>query len=154
NIGLADAAILCWWCKFDFDLWRPITAIRASDEEGDPKKPADPNWRPLLDTPPFPSYTSGHSTFSGAAAAVLAQFFGTDKVRFETTSEGLPGARRSFTGFWAAAEEAGQSRIYGGIHWQFDNSDGLAAGRVVGEWVAREFLRPRAPFGRPGEARN
>jgi membrane-associated phospholipid phosphatase len=143
NISLADAAIVCWWCKFTFDFWRPIAAIREADANGSPEAPADPGWTPLLTTPPFPAYTSGHSTFSGAAAAVLADFFGTDRVRFEATSEGLPGVRRRFASFSAAAAEAGQSRIYGGIHWQFDNVQGLANGRAVGEHVNRNLLQPR-----------
>lgn len=143
NMSLADNAILCWWCKFTFAFWRPITAIRESDENGNTPAPTEPGWTPLLDTPPFPAYTSGHSSFSGAAASVLANFFGTDRVRFESMSEGLPGVRRSFASFSAAAAEAGMSRIYGGIHWQFDNVDGLAAGREVGEYVSREALRPR-----------
>jgi hypothetical protein len=81
NVAMADAAIVCWECKYRFDFWRPVTAIRA----------ADPGWSPLLPTPPFPAYTSGHSSFSGAAAAALGSFFGTDRVRFSTTSDGLRG---------------------------------------------------------------
>jgi hypothetical protein len=96
-------------------------------------------------TPPFPSYTSGHSTFSAAAATVLAGFFGTDGVRFTATSEGVPGVSRSFAGFWDAAWEAGQSRIYGGIHWQFDNAEGLTCGRKVGRYVVENVLGRRVP---------
>src|SRR5207245_9519009 len=120
NLALADAGILCWDCKYKLAFWRPVTGIQNADQHANPDTDADRSWTPLLTTPPFPSYTSGHSSFSGAAAAVLADFFG-DKVGFETTSEDLPGVKRTFTSFWAAAQEAGQSRIYGGIHWQFDN---------------------------------
>jgi hypothetical protein len=83
----------------------------------------------------------GHSSFSGAAAAALEAFFGTDRVKFATTSDGLPGVTRSFDSFTAAAEEAGMSRIYGGIHWAFDNADGLACGREIGEFAARRHFR-------------
>jgi membrane-associated phospholipid phosphatase len=152
NIALADAGILCWDCKFHFEFWRPIHAIRRAETTGNPDTEADPDWRPLLTTPPFPSYTSGHSTFSAAGAAVLARFYGTDRVSFSSTSESLPGVRRSFTSFWAAAAEAGQSRIYGGIHWQFDNALGLASGRALGEYVCRHFLVPRAPVAVVGRA--
>jgi hypothetical protein len=142
NVALADAAIVCWDCKFHFDLWRPVTAIRE----------VDPTWTPLLPTPPFPSYTSGHSSFSGAAAAALMAFFATDDVKFSTTSDGLPGVTRSFDSFTAAAKEAGMSRIYGGIHWDFDNTDGLKCGREVGEYVAKNFFEPtRAARKRDGE---
>jgi membrane-associated phospholipid phosphatase len=143
NIALADAGIAAWDCKFHYDFWRPIQAIRETPVGG--FLPADPRWEPLLPTPPFPSYTSGHSTFSAAGATVLAGFFGTDAVQFTATSDGLPGVSRTFRGFWAAAKEAGQSRIYGGIHWQFDNAEGLTCGRKVGRYVVENFLRRRVP---------
>ena len=114
--------------------------------------PIDPNWEPLLLTPPFPSYTSGHSTFSGAAATTLARFFGSDDVRFDSTSEGLPGVRRSYDGFWAAANEAGRSRIYGGIHYEFDNADGLTLGRSVADSVIEGALARSAARGGPPSA--
>jgi membrane-associated phospholipid phosphatase len=135
NISLADAGVLCWVIKFTFDFWRPVTAIHRADREE--------TWMPLLDTPPFPAYVSGHSTFSSAAASVLAQSISTDRVRFATTSDGLPGKTRSFTSLFAAAEEAGMSRIYGGIHWQFDNVEGLKVGRTLGEYVYKNTLQPR-----------
>jgi membrane-associated phospholipid phosphatase len=116
-----------------------VTAIQLADQAGNPDIKADDAWVPLIATPPFPSYTSGHSTFSGAAATVLADVFG-DKQRFESTSEGLPGVTRTFTSFWQAAEEAGMSRIYGGIHWQFDNTEGLAMGKALARHVCRKYL--------------
>jgi len=139
NIALADAGILCWDCKYKLSYWRPVTGIRNADQVNNRGAAADKEWTPLLTTPPFPSYVSGHSSFSGAAATVLADFFG-NKTRFRTTSEGLPGVTRSFDTFWSAAEEAGQSRIYGGIHWQFDNTDGLAMGKAVSQYIGRNFL--------------
>jgi membrane-associated phospholipid phosphatase len=145
NVALADAGIACWDAKYHYRLWRPVHAIREADRAVTPGAEADPDWLPLLPTPPFPSYPSGHSTFSGAAAAVLAAFFGGDAVAFVTTSERLPGVEHAFAGFWAAAEEAGRSRIYGGIHYEFDNSAGLASGRSLGEYVSRNFLLPRPP---------
>ncbi len=144
NVCLADAGICCWECKFKYDFWRPMTAIRDADLDGNPDTEREAGWRPLITTPPFPSYTSGHSTFSGAAATALAEFFGTDAVRFSTTSEGAPGQRRSFDGFWAAAQEAGRSRIYGGIHYEFDNTAGLAMGRDIARHVARNHFLPRS----------
>jgi membrane-associated phospholipid phosphatase len=143
NMSLADAGVLCWLIKFTYGFWRPITAIHRAGEDDNPNTDADLDWEPLIETPPFPSYTSGHSTFSGAAATVLANFFGTDRVRFTSTSEGLPNVQRSYGSFWAAAEEAGMSRIYGGIHWQFDNTEGLAMGKGVGSYVVRNFLQPQ-----------
>jgi hypothetical protein len=145
NVTLADAAILCWECKFRHSYWRPVTAVHEADRDGNPDTSPDPAWVSLLTTPPFPSYTSGHSSFSGAAAALLADFFGTDAVPFCVGSEGLPGVVRSYPGFWAAAEEAGRSRIYGGIHYEFDNREGLASGRALGHFVARTLLLPADP---------
>jgi membrane-associated phospholipid phosphatase len=142
NISLADAGILCWECKYRYSYWRPVHAIRSAAVTGNPDTVADPFWTPLLKTPPFPSYSSGHSTFSGTAATVLANFFGSDEVCFTSMSEKLPGVRRSFRSFWSAAEEAGWSRIYGGIHWDFDNFEGLRAGRALGDYVSRNFLLP------------
>jgi hypothetical protein len=142
NIALADAGIACWDCKFRFCYWRPITAIRSADRTSNLDTKADARWLPLLHTPPFPSYTSGHSTFSGAGAAILAKFFGTDEVKFGITSDSIPGTVRSYSSFWEAALEAGRSRIYGGIHYECDNRAGLAVGKAVAEEVFRTRLLP------------
>lgn len=141
NVALADAAIACWDAKFDFDYWRPITAIRAADTDGNAATTVDADWQPLLITPPFPSYTSGHSTFSGAAAEVLKSVFGTDNVSFTLDSEDATVSDRSFTSFSQAAEESAVSRLYGGIHFDFDNDDGLVAGRSIGRYVAAQLFQ-------------
>jgi hypothetical protein len=141
GVALADAAIASWDAKFDDDFWRPITAIREADTDGNPNTTADPEWLPLIPTPPFPSYTSGHSTFSGAAAAVMASVFGAD-TPFTTSSAELPGVVRSFAGYEAAANEAALSRLYGGIHYSFDNNDGMSAGKALGQFVVNNFFRP------------
>lgn len=139
NLSLADAAVVCWDCKYRFRLWRPVTALRR----------ADPAWTSLLVTPAFPSYTSGHSTFSGAAATVLADVLGKDGVEFTVGSDGVPGTDRAYKGFWAAANEAGRSRIYGGIHYECDNKEGLALGGRVAEEILRTRLLPPADPTRP-----
>ncbi len=154
NIGLADAAINCWGFKYIDNFWRPITAIRdprASDIN--PATTSDPNWTPLWNTPPFPSYASGHSTFSGAASTILASIFG-DNTTFTNGSDDMPGYSRSFTSFTQAADEAGESRVVGGIHFTFDNTDGLAAGRAIGAYVAQNFLLPRHEEHDTGEGDN
>jgi len=142
NIAEADAAIIAWDCKYAFNFWRPITAIPNADIDGNPDTVSDPDWTPLLVTPNFPEYISGHSTFSGAAAAVLAVFFGSDDIAFTTTSEDLPGVSRSYSSFSQAAEEAGMSRIYGGIHFLSANLNGLASGAELGGFVVENFLLP------------
>jgi hypothetical protein len=143
NVALADAAIACWECKYKFDLLRPVTAIHTAAKLGNAGLQADADWTPLLPTPPFPSYTSGHSTFSGAAAAVLTAFFGKDDVPFRSISDTMPGVRRSYAKFSDAANEAGMSRIYGGIHYGFDNADGLKLGKDIGEHVAKNFFQAK-----------
>jgi hypothetical protein len=123
----ADAFIACWVMKFQFNLLRPVTYIRQH---------IDPKWEPLLITPPFPEYPSGHSTQSGAAALVLTALFGEGFAFDDRThvADGLP--VRSFPSFQAAAEEAALSRLYGGIHYRFGNQAGLEQGRCVGAHAA------------------
>jgi len=142
-IAEAAAAIIAWDVKYAFNSWSPITAIHKADTDENPDTLSDPTWSPLLGTPNFPEYISGHSTFSGAAAAVLAVFYGSDDIPFTTGSEDLPGVARSFNSFSQAAEEAGMSRIYGGIHFMSANLNGLASGVSLGGYVARNFLLPR-----------
>jgi hypothetical protein len=143
NIALADAAILCWECKYIYSFWRPITAIRNADLDGNDATEKDATWTPLLVTPPFPEYTSGHSSFSGAAARVLEMFFGTDDISFTVDSDGTPGHFRTFTKLSAAADESAMSRLYGGIHFKSGNEWGLVSGRTCGEYIASRLLLPR-----------
>ncbi|MFO1065366.1 MAG: phosphatase PAP2 family protein [Pirellulales bacterium] len=151
DLAMADAGIAAWEAKYYYDLWRPIDAIRKAETDGNEGTQADSNWIPLLKTPPFPTYTSGHSTFSGAASAVLAFLFG-DETPFDSTSDGQDGPEqrplspdklttRHFNSFSSAAEEAGISRIYGGIHFSFDNSAGLQLGRQIGAAVVARVGR-------------
>jgi membrane-associated phospholipid phosphatase len=140
NIAEADAHIACWDAKYTYNLWRPVTAIRAADTDGNPGTEPDATWTPLLVTPNFPSYTSAHSTLSAAAAGVLTALFGVH-YHFTVGAESVS-YTRSFGSFDAAAAEAGQSRIYGGIHYQFDNQAAQASGHAVGRFVVGNFLRP------------
>ena len=124
----SDAFVSCWSTKFKYNLLRPVTYI---------KRHIDKAWEPLLITPPFPEYTSGHSCQSGAASTVLTAVFGEGFAFDDATheDEGLP--VRSFPSFTAAAEEAAMSRLYGGIHYRFGNEAGLAQGRAVGALAAQ-----------------
>ena len=142
-MALADAAIVSWDCKYVFGLWRPITAIPLNDQDNNPYTVADAAWKPLLETPPFPEYTSGHSTFSAAAASVLASFFKTDRISFSVGSDDLPGVFRFYNGFSDAALESGMSRIYGGIHFRSANLHGLMSGAETGDYVTRHYLLPK-----------
>jgi membrane-associated phospholipid phosphatase len=143
NVAMADAAICAWDAKYADDFWRPVTAIRNGDFDGNPATVGDPAWSSFITTPPFPSYVSGHSTFSAAASTVLAMFYGTDNIAFVTESDFLPGVTRSFASFSAAAREAAVSRLYGGIHYRHDNEDGLAAGVEIGEWTFAHVMQAK-----------
>jgi PAP2 superfamily len=142
NVAMADAAICSWEAKYAFNFWRPVTAIRNADTDGNDATASDPTWSSLIVTPPFPDYVSGHSTYSGAAASVLARFYGTDAIAFATGSDFLPGVSRRFSSFSAAASEAADSRLYGGIHFRSASEDGLAAGKEIGAWTVENYLRP------------
>ena len=150
SIVQADGAIVSWDNKYFYDHVRPYTAItEEADDDGNDDTSADPEWVNLIPTPPFPTYTSGHSTFSGGSSKLLALFFGTDDIPFSGESpdplrwpDELPGVVRQWNSLSQAAEEAGQSRIYGGIHWQYDNQEGLNSGRALARFVFKNYLRP------------
>jgi hypothetical protein len=133
GITLADAFIGCWQAKYEFDLLRPVTYIRAN---------IDPAFQPILITPPFPEYPSGHSTQSGAAAEVLTALFGDAYAFTDTTHEDDGLAPRDFNSFWQAAEEAGISRLYGGIHFPAAISRGLDQGRCIAGYTNALETRP------------
>jgi hypothetical protein len=126
GVAMSDAFVGCWHEKYIYDLIRPVSYI---------KKLIDPKWEPILNTPPFPEYPSGHSTVSGAMDTVMTAFFG-ENYAFEDMT-GSPDGRnpRSYKSFHEAAEEAGISRLYGGIHYHSAIVDGLAQGRCIGKYV-------------------
>jgi hypothetical protein len=141
NVALADAGIAAWNTKYTFNAWRPDTVIQSANSFTNAGIIQDPNWQPLIIDPPFPEYVSGHSTYSAAAADILTSFFGSTYAFGYTDSSlgSLPGVTRSYTSFTQAAQEAGESRIYGGIHFEFSNQDGLATGQQVGDWTLNAF---------------
>jgi hypothetical protein len=138
NVALADSSAAGWDAKYFYGLWRPETALQNADVDGNDATTLDPTWRPLLVTPAHPEYVSGHSTYSAAAATVLGSVFG-DNVAFTTTSVTVPGVERSFDSFAEAAAEAGRSRVYGGIHYEFTNAAGNALGAQVAQAVLQRF---------------
>jgi hypothetical protein len=130
SIAIADAFISCWDEKYRSNLIRPETIIN---------KVLDENWYPVLQTPPFPEYTSGHSVVSGAASVILTDFFG-DNIAFEDDTElpyDLP--IRSYRSFIHAAEEAAISRLYGGIHYRKAVDEGLKQGRNLGNYISQKL---------------
>ncbi len=141
NITMADAISACWDSKYRYIFWRPVTAIRAGAAPGD----LDATWEPLLDsltgTPAHPEYPSAHSTYSGAAAFILADAFG-ENTSFSLTSEIRPGTR-SYANFSEAIAEIADARVFGGIHLRSSCASGNSLGRAVADYVSRHVLRGR-----------
>jgi membrane-associated phospholipid phosphatase len=138
NVAFVDSSIAAWDAKYTYGLWRPIDAIHNADQDNNPATIQDANWTPLLITPFHPEFVSGHSTYSAAAATILANIFG-DNTQFNATAFTLPGITRNFSSFMQAAQEAGRSRIYGGIHYEFTNQAGQALGQQVASAVLARF---------------
>jgi len=132
SLAIADAFISCWDEKYNTNLIRPETLIHQN---------MDPDWLPILQTPPFPEYTSGHSVVSGAASVVLTALFG-DDFAFDDTTElqfGLP--VRSFSSFYDASSEAAISRMYGGIHYRAAVDNGLEQGKNLGHFIVQKVMK-------------
>lgn len=156
SMAMADASVAAWDVKFIHDLWRPVTAIQQGDTDGNPNTIGEPGWRPLgapgsdpnafTDnfTPPFPAYVSGHATFGGALYEVLRDFYGTDSMNYDLTSQEMPVGQqmRSFTSFSQAEYENAISRVYLGIHWEFDATDGISLGNDIADWVSGNYFQP------------
>jgi PAP2 superfamily protein len=141
NLAGADALISCWNDKYFWNFWRPITAIREADTDGNPATIADPTWAPLIATPPFPAHPSGHSCVSSAIVNTLQAFFGTDKVAFSAFSNNSH-STRSFTHFSGALKEVLAARIWGGIHFRTDDVQGSVIGVKVAHYLLRHYFAP------------
>jgi hypothetical protein len=145
NIALHDGLETSFASKFHYGMWRPVTAIQRADEDGNSETTADPNWLPLLVTPPYPTYAGNAATAGNTSATILALIFGRDDIPFEAHWDGLegsPGWTRSYPSFSALAQEQANSRIYGGIHFSFDSVAGQSIGKNVGNYVFQNFLVP------------
>ncbi len=172
---MADAGVAIWESKYAYQFWRPVTGIREADEgtgptgagDGNPETVGDPTCTPLGApasnltgpnfTPPFPAYPSGHAGFGGALFQILRHFYGTDDIAFTFVSDEFNGVTqdnegnvrplvpRSFSSLSEAEEENSQSRIYLGIHWAFDKTEGIAQGRRVADYVFENVFAPLRP---------
>ncbi len=147
DTSLADGVIALYDSKYAYHRWRPVTAVQAADNDGNPDTTGDPNWTPLAVTALDPSYAGAHAEISQSAAATLRDFLGTDRLDFSLTNPSLPGVVRSFQSFSEAADEASVSRIYAGQHFRYDEDAGQALGDEVGDFVFDNILGP-VPHGR------
>lgn len=167
NTAMADAGITAWNAKWHYQFWRPVTAIRYRGDQGNPYLHAIPTWYPLGAqatnthgpnfTPPFPAYPSGHATFGGAVFETLRTLY-PDRTPFTFVSDEFNGLNRDVNGqlmpyrpatyasFSQAEYDNAESRIWIGVHWQFDADQGDLAGRRVADWVASHaFQRLASP---------
>jgi len=169
NVAMADAGIAAWESKYYYKVARPITVIRAGDDDGNAETAGDANYTPLGApasnstganfTPPFPAYPSGHAAFGGAIFQMLRDVFGTDDIQFTFVSDEYNGKTvdnqgnvrelhpRSFANLTQAEDENGQSRIHLGIHWSFDKDEGILQGRRIADYVFQNLYSPKS---RPG----
>jgi membrane-associated phospholipid phosphatase len=142
NAALADGVIAFYDAKYTYNFWRPVTAIRGASAAGNPRTLSDPTWLPESgNTAPDPSYPGAHAVISGAAAHILAVFFG-DHFDFAVTSEVMPGVQRNFHSFSAAEQEASLSRIFAGVHFLSDETAGQRLGHELALFDMGRFLDP------------
>ena len=162
---MADAGITAWEAKYSYQMRRPIVGIRRAAGTGNPATIADPTWQPLgaqadngsgtNSTPTFPSYVSGHATIGSTLFQILRRYYGTDDIAFSFQSDEFNGMTRDQTGAvrpprtreYAKSHPTGtgdhDSRIYLGVHWRFDQDQGLMVGRAIGDFVFDHYLLPR-----------
>jgi hypothetical protein len=140
-VAVADSAIASFETKYHFGFWRPVTAVRAADTDGNPNTVVDPNWTPLVTTPNFPDYVSTHATTWGGFSETLRQFFGTKKVNLTMTSV-VTGTTHSFTSTDDINKEIIDARVYAGIHFRTADVQGVAMGKKIGRYVAKNYFQP------------
>ena len=145
----ADSIIVCWQGKARYLFWRPITAIREADRDGNPATEADPGWLPLINNPPYPDHPSGLSCVGSALANSLRDFFGTDRVAFSAASVSS-GTTRSFTSFSQGIQEIVDARVYSGIHFRRADVQGALIGERIARYRQRHYFQPEHGFHDPG----
>jgi hypothetical protein len=140
-MAMADGSIAVFDTKYFYNRWRPVTAIWGGGIDGNPMTTPDPTWLPLIATPPFPSYASAHATLSGAARAVLERAFGKRGLAITLSNPALPGVVLNYTTWDQITDDIDDARVYGGIHFRFDQEAGAHQGRQVGRYILRHYLR-------------
>jgi hypothetical protein len=140
GMAIFDAVVACFDSKYVYDFWRPVTAIHLADHDG--KTKADADWASFVSTPPFPSYPSGHAAFGAAARRVLERTLGADGHAITLASPLVPDVVLRYTSWKQITDDVDDARIYGGVHYRFDQEEAARQGRRVGSYVLRHWLRP------------
>jgi len=146
NVSMMDGVQTAQASKYVFQMWRPVTAIQRAGEDLNPATEADPNWMPLLTTPPYPSYAGNMACIGAASARALALYFGTNDILVSyqwSSTDGINYVARGFAGFWQLAEHQAASREYGGIHFHFDTTASQEVCSKVAGYVYANFMRPK-----------
>jgi hypothetical protein len=146
NVSVHDGLHTAQASKFVYGLWRPVTAIREAGSDLNAATDPDPGWLPLLTTPPYPAYAGNMASIGMSAARALELAFATNDIPVTATwrqSAGLPDVSHRFDGFRQAAMEQSESRIYGGIHYRFDQVAGHQIGSSVADFVFANYMKPR-----------
>jgi hypothetical protein len=142
NMAISDGLVSVMETKYDYVFWRPETAIQRADEDGNAKTEPDPSFQPFITTPCFPSYGSAHATASYAARRIAETFFGEEFREITLSNPAVPGVALDYDSFEGITEDIDTARIYGGIHFRFDQRAGARQGRRIGGWVFTHHLRP------------
>jgi hypothetical protein len=142
DMSLADAIISIWHSKYLYAFWRPITAIQLADTDGNPATTADPNWQPMLATPPYPDYVSGYSGLIGALTRALQDTFHTQHLQLTFISTAVPNVTRFYNSGKAANQEVVDARVWLGIHFRTADVRGAQMGQQVAEWALDHYFRP------------
>ncbi len=144
TLAIADAFIVCWDTKSHYVYWRPITAIREGELDGNPRTEADPNWQPFLNTPNYPEYSSGVNNIAGALTRMLELYFETDRMSFTvvSTNPNATPSTRTYKRFSDLAWDSVDARIYHGVHFRTADEVGRTQGRQVADWVFGHVLKP------------
>jgi hypothetical protein len=142
NMALHDTTVTMFEAKYHYSFWRPITAIRAADTDGNPDTAADPAWLSLIVTPPYPDFPSGLCSHVGTTVGILRKFFGTDALGFTSTAAGIT---RTYTNLTDAENDAVDGRVFAGIHFRTADVYAVRMGEHVGRFVLGHALRPVRP---------
>jgi hypothetical protein len=141
NMAISDGLVSVMETKYAYTFWRPETAIQRADEDGNARTEADPSFQPLINAPCFPSYGSAHATASYAARRIAEAFFGEKIPEVTLSSAAVPGLVLDYSSFEEITDDIDDARVYGGIHFRFDQRAGAQQGRQIGDWVFRHHLR-------------